>query len=34
MSRTEANQILSNWKHGVIYPLYIINQALMTTGDL
>jgi len=34
MTRSEANKILSNLKHGAIYPLYIVNQALMTTGDL
>ena len=34
MTRSEANKILSNLKYGDIYPVYIVNQALMTTGDL
>jgi hypothetical protein len=34
MSRDEANKILSNLKHGALYPVYIVNQALMITGDL
>ena len=34
MSRQEANLILDQVKVGIPYPIYIINQALITTGDL
>jgi hypothetical protein len=34
-TRFEANQILNLWRHGLeSYPVYIINLALLLTGDL
>ena len=34
MTKQEANLILDQIKVGIPYPIYIINQALITTGDL
>jgi len=34
MSRQEANLILDQVKVGIPHPQHIINQALITTGDL
>ena len=34
MTKQEANLILDQVKVGVLYPTYIINQALTITGDL
>jgi hypothetical protein len=34
MTKQEANLILDQVKVGIPHPLHIINQALITTGDL
>jgi hypothetical protein len=35
MTRTEANDILTRWKLGVVlYPPVVIDHALCVTGDL
>ena len=34
MTRTEANSILDSVRIGTSMPSYIVNQALMITGDL
>jgi hypothetical protein len=34
MTRQQANLILDEVKVGIPYPTHIINQALITTGDL
>jgi hypothetical protein len=34
MTKQEANQILDEVKVGIPHPTHLINQALITTGDL
>lgn len=34
MTRAQANEILTLWKHGALYPVATINLALYVTGDL
>ena len=34
MTKEEAHLILDQVKVGIPYPVYIINQALIATGDL
>ena len=34
VSKHEANLILDQVKVGISHPIYIINQALIVTGDL